>query len=420
MKVLVIGNGGRCHAIIDKLSESEKVDEIYVAPGNDGMLPLARRVDIKVEEKERLLAFALENHIDLTVVGPEASLATGIVDLFHENGLKIFGPSKMASRIETSKQFAKDLMKKYDIPTADYETFSDYDKALSYVHEKGTPIVIKYDGLAAGKGVVVAMQIKEAEKALKDMLLDDRFGPGKVVIEEYLEGPEFSFLCFVDNEKVYPLELSQDHKRAFDHDLGPNTGGMGCYSPLPFITDDDKKEALEKIMIPTAKAMVKEECPFSGVLYGGLMKTKKGIKVIEFNCRFGDPETEVVLPRLTSDLYDAFVSLIDHKEPVLTWDKDFYLGVVMASKGYPEHYSKGHLISGLEKVQGKIYFMGVKLIEGQYYTDGGRVLIVVNKGKTLLEARDKVMEDIARIHCDNLFYRSDIAYQAIDKGESHD
>jgi phosphoribosylamine---glycine ligase len=420
MKVLVIGNGGRCHAIIDKLSQSKKVDKIYCAPGNDGMLPLAERVDIKVEDKETLLLFALNHNIDLTVVGPEASLATGVVDLFLEHGLKIFGPTKKAAQIETSKQFAKELMKKYDIPTADFSTFDNYDEALEYVHRKGAPIVIKYDGLAGGKGVVVAMDIPQAEQALKDMLLDSKFGKDKVVIEEYLEGPEFSFLCLVDHENVYPLELSQDHKRAFDHDMGPNTGGMGAYSPLPFISEEDKKEALEKIMVPTAKAMVKEGCPFSGVLYGGLMKTKSGIKVIEFNCRFGDPETEVVLPRLDSDLYDAFMAIVEHKVPVLHWSKDSCIGIVMASKGYPEHYSKGYPISGLENVQGKIYFMGVRLKDGKYVTDGGRVLIVIGKGKTLVEAREKAMQDVRKIECENLFYRSDIAHYSIDKGESHD
>lgn len=420
MKVLVIGSGGRCHAIIDKLHESKYVDEIFVAPGNDGMTPLAKRVLIQVEEKEKLLQFALDNHIDLTVVGPEASLATGIVDLFTEHGLKIFGPTKRAARIETSKEFAKDLMKKYHIPTAEYASFDNYDAALTYVQKKGAPIVIKYDGLAAGKGVVVATDMKECSDALKDMLLNNKFGSDKVIIEDYLEGVEFSFLCFVDHENVYPLELSQDHKRAFDHNLGPNTGGMGAYSPLPFISEEDEKEALEKIMIPTAHAMVKEGCPFSGVLYGGLMKTKDGIKVIEFNCRFGDPETEVVLPRLNSDLFLAFSSIIEHKKPVLEWDNSYCLGVVLASKGYPGSYSKEHLIQGLENVQGKVYFMGVKKQDGQFYTDGGRVLIVVNKADSLLHAREKVLDDIKKIHCDNLFYRSDIAYYAIDKGENHD
>jgi len=304
-------------------------------------------------------------------------------------------------------------MAKYGIPTAGYQTFSVYEEAIDYVERHGIPIVIKYDGLAAGKGVVVAMSLKEAKAALKEMLVDGRFGKDKVVIEDYLEGPEFSFLCLVDGENVYPLELSQDHKRAFDHDEGLNTGGMGAYSPLPFITDTDKAYALENIMKPTARAMVREGCPFSGVLYGGLMKTKDGIKVIEFNCRFGDPETEVVLPRLTSDIAKAFLAIIHHERPVLTWTKKVCLGVVMASKGYPEHYEKGYPITGLEDVQGIVYYMGVDKKDKTIITHGGRVLIVVEKADTLKEARDLALKDIGRIHCRNLFYRHDIGHWAI-------
>ena len=351
MKVLVIGSGGREHAIIDKLSESTKVTEIFAAPGNPGMRN-ATLVNIKADNKEELLAFAKENNIDLTVVGPEVSLATGIVDLFKENNLKIFGPSKLATRIETSKEFAKELMAKYNIPTAKYKSFTSYEEAIEYVNLEGCPIVIKYDGLAQGKGVVVADSKQEAYDALKDMLLDDKFGSGKVVIEECLYGPEFSFMCLVDGKNVYPLELSQDHKRAFDNDLGPNTGGMGAYSPLPIISDSDKEYALEHIMKPVALALVNEGCPFTGILYGGLMKTNDGIKVIEFNARFGDPETEVVLPRLESDLYDVFMNVIDHKEVELKWKNNYCIGIVMASKGYPGNYSKMSEIRGLDKVSG--------------------------------------------------------------------
>jgi phosphoribosylamine--glycine ligase len=417
MKVLVIGSGGREHAIVDKLYESKLVDDIYVAPGNDGMEEIARLVPIAVEDKEELFRFALVNHVDLTVVGPEAALATGIVDLFEEHGLKIFGPSQAAAKIETSKEFAKNLMKKYDIPTAGFEAFSDANNALDYIHKKGAPIVIKYDGIAAGKGVTVAMTMEEAEKAIQEMLVDDKFGRDKVVIEDYLEGPEFSFLCLVDGEHVYPLELSQDHKRAFDFDKGPNTGGMGAYSPVSFLTKEDREEALHNIMEPTAKAMVEEGVPFRGVLYGGLMKTRDGIKVIEFNCRFGDPETEVVLPRLKSDLAKAFLDVIDHKEPELIWDEDTYVGIVMASKGYPEHYEKMKKIEGLDQVQSKIYYMGVKGDGDDLYTNGGRVLIVVSHAKTTLEARNKALDEIKKIKCDNLFYRSDIGHWAIDKEE---
>jgi phosphoribosylamine--glycine ligase len=413
MKVLVIGSGGREHAIIDKLSESSLVDKIYAAPGNDGMAKQAELVAISDTDVEALVKFALEKNIDLTVVGPEVSLAAGVVDAFKAKGLKIFGPDKKAARIESSKEYAKELMKKYHIPTADFQSFSSYEEAWNYVQEKGAPIVIKYDGLAAGKGVVVAMSLKEAQKALKDMLVDDKYGKDKVVIEEYLEGPEFSFLCFVDGKNVYPLELSQDHKRAFDDDEGPNTGGMGAYSPLPFITKEDREEALEKIMKPTAAALVDDDSSFTGVLYGGLMKTKDGIKVIEFNCRFGDPETEVVLPRLESDLFVAFNKVIDHEDPELVWDNQVCLGVVLASEGYPGSYEKMHAINGLEKVTGKVYAMGVKIVDGQTYNNGGRVLIIVEKADTVAKAREKALDDIKKIESDNLFYRSDIGHWAL-------
>ena len=413
MKVLVIGSGGREHAIIDKLSESSLVDKIYAAPGNDGMAKQAELVAISDTDVEALVKFALEKNIDLTVVGPEVSLAAGVVDAFKAKGLKIFGPDKKAARIESSKEYAKELMKKYHIPTADFQSFSSYEEAWNYVQEKGAPIVIKYDGLAAGKGVVVAMSLKEAQKALKDMLIDDKYGKDKVVIEEYLEGPEFCFLCFVDGKNVYPLELSQDHKRAFDDDEGPNTGGMGAYSPLPFITKEDREEALEKIMKPTAAALVDDDSSFTGVLYGGLMKTKDGIKVIEFNCRFGDPETEVVLPRLESDLFVAFNKVIDHEDPELVWDNQVCLGVVLASQGYPGSYEKMHAINGLEKVTGKVYAMGVKIVDGQTYNNGGRVLIIVEKADTVAKAREKALDDIKKIESDNLFYRSDIGHWAL-------
>ena len=414
MKVLVVGGGGREHAIVHALSKSSKVTEIYAAPGNAGISKLAMCVNIKDTDVSNLVEFAKSEKIDLVVVGPEASLAVGIIDALNEAGIKAFGPTKAAARIESSKNFAKDLMLKYDIPTARYEVFEDYESAISFVKISPFPTVIKYDGLAAGKGVVIAENYEEAEAALKDMLLDDKFGHGKVVIEEYLEGPEFSFMCFVDGENVYPLQLAQDHKRAYDGDKGPNTGGMGAYSPLPFITEADYDEALNKIMIPTAKAMVNEEIPFKGVLYGGLMKTKKGIKVIEFNCRFGDPETEVVLPRLKSDIYDAFMAIVDGKKPNLEWDSDATIGIVMASKGYPSDYQKGFVIENA--TSDNIYHMGTKFDEnGNYVTNGGRVLFVVAKAPTLEEANKKANELVKEIKCDNLFYRTDIGAKAYKK-----
>ena len=413
-KVLVVGGGGREHAIVHALSKSKKVTEIYAAPGNAGIAKLAVCVNIKDTEVEKIVEFAKAEKIDLVVVGPEASLALGIVDELKNNGIKVFGPTKAAARIESSKNFAKDLMLKYGIPTARYEVFDSYEEAMNFVKISPFPTVIKYDGLAAGKGVVIANNLEEADLALKDMLLDDKFGKGKVVIEDYLEGPEFSFMCFVNGENVYPLEMAQDHKRAYDNDKGPNTGGMGAYSPLPFINANDYNFALNEIMIKTAKALVNEDCSFTGVLYGGLMKTKKGIKVIEFNARFGDPETEVVLPRLTSDIYDAFNDVIDGKEPKLAWDTDATIGVVLASKGYPGEYKKGFIIEGADSDD--IYHMGTKVDEaGNLVTNGGRVLFAVAKGKTLEEANKKAIELVKSIKCDNLFYRKDIGAKAFRK-----
>ena len=413
-KVLVVGGGGREHAIVHALSKSKNVDEIYALPGNAGIAKLAMCVNIKDTEIDKIVEFAKSEAIDLVVVGPEASLAIGIIDKLEEANIKAFGPKMNAARIESSKEFAKELMVKYNIPTASFKSFTQYEDALEYVKANSFPTVIKYDGLAAGKGVVIAMNLDEAKEALKDMLLDDKFGHGKVVIEEYLEGPEFSFMCFVDHENVYPLEMAQDHKRAYDNDMGPNTGGMGAYSPLPFITKEDYDYAYNEIMVKTAKAMVSEGCPFTGVLYGGLMKTQNGIKVIEFNSRFGDPETEVVLPRLTSDIYDAFLAVVNHKKPVLTWDDSYTIGVVLASKGYPGAYKKGFIIENADSDD--IYHMGTKIDDnGNLVTNGGRVLFAVAKGKTLEEANKKANALVDEIKCENLFHRTDIGAKAYRK-----
>ena len=412
-KVLVVGGGGRCHAIVDALSRSPKVSKIYCAPGNAGIAAQAECVPLKDTQIEELKKFAVDNSVDLTVVGPEASLAAGIADVFHAAGLRIFGPSKAAATIESSKDFAKRLMSKYDVPTAAYETFEDYGKAVEYVRGHSMPVVLKYDGLAAGKGVVIPDTFVEAETVLREMLLDDMFGKGRVVIEDFLTGPEFSLMCFVDGERVYPMALSQDHKRAYEGDKGPNTGGMGAYSPLPFITDEDMEYSIEKIMKPVAAGLVKEGCPFKGVLYGGLMKTPDGIKVIEFNCRFGDPETEVVLPRLESDIYDIFSSIMAT------------MGFVMASKGYPGHYDKGFEIRGLDALENdpdiRVYHMGTAFARpedsgncsGGIITSGGRVLMVVGSGKDLHEAHDKALKAVEQIGCDNLFYRRDIGWRVL-------
>ncbi len=414
MKVLVIGGGGREHAICAALKKSNSVDKIYCAPGNAGIASIAECVAIGDTDVEALAAFAKQNVIDLTVVGPEASLAAGIADRFAEEGLRIFGASRRATQIESSKEFAKNLMRKYDIPTAEYAIFADYNEAIAYLEHRRTPIVIKYDGLAAGKGVVVAMTDDEARNALKDMLLDRKYGNAKVIMEDFMQGPEFSFMCFVGGENVYPMALAQDHKRAFDNDQGPNTGGMGAYSPLPFITEEDRTFALENIMKKTANALVAEGCPFYGVLYGGLMKTAKGIKVIEFNARFGDPETEVVLPLLKSDIFGVFNDIIDRRTPVLEWDTCASIGFVLASKGYPDSYEKGVEIKGLDRLKGvEVYHMGTKSEGDRLLTNGGRVLFVTALADTLGEAREHALNQIAKIECSNLFYRRDIGYQAV-------
>ena len=413
-RVLVIGGGGREHAIVYALSRSEQVGKIYCAPGNAGIADLAECVSVKDTDVEGLLAFAQSHNVDLTVVGPEAALAAGIVDTFRAAGIPVFGHTRAATQIESSKEFAKQIMTRYNVPTAGYQSFSDYDEARAYIAKGTFPVVLKYDGLAAGKGVVIAQDYDEAERTLRDMLVGEEFGKGKVVIEDYLTGPEFSFMCFVSGERVYPMPLAQDHKRAFDGDKGPNTGGMGAYTPLPFITREDEAFALEHILRATAKGMVQEGLPLSGVLYGGLMKTQQGIQVIEFNARFGDPETEVVLPLLDSDAYDVFYAIATGAElDDVRWHGKATVGVVLASNGYPAHYDKGYPITGTEDFDGLIFHMGTKSENGQLLTNGGRVMMCIATGKDIAEAQHKVYQEIEKIHCDNLFYRKDIAYQAL-------
>lgn len=418
MKVLVIGRGGREHALARKFHESKSVSKVFVAPGNAGMEDVAELTGINESNHDALIRFAKENDIALTVIGAEIPLINGLADEFTNEGLTVFGPSARAAEIEGSKTFAKDLMKKYDIATAAYETFTDFEKAKSYVEEVGIPIVIKADGLAAGKGVVVAKTMEDAIEALQDMLLNAKFGDAsqKVVIEEFLDGEEFSLMSFVNGDRVYPLAIAQDHKRAYDGDKGPNTGGMGAYSPVPQIPDVIVSKAIEQVVKPVAEALIEEGRFFTGVLYAGLIVTKKGTKVIEFNARFGDPETQVVLPRLQNDLAEAMLAVLRQEDYKLVWDQQPVLGVVVASKGYPSEYEKGCKISGLHDISEDvhIYHAGTKKDEaGEYMTDGGRVLLVTGKGKDLLSAQTKVYRELEKLHNDGLFWRKDIGHHAI-------
>ncbi|WP_374724381.1 phosphoribosylamine--glycine ligase [Calidifontibacillus erzurumensis] len=417
MKVLVVGRGGREHALAWKFAQSPIVDKVYVAPGNDGMTDVAELVDINENDHEALVRFAKEQGVSLTFIGPEAPLAAGIVNKFEEEGLRVFGPRKEAAIIEGSKSFAKNLMKKYNIPTAKYETFTSYEEAKAYIEKEGAPIVIKADGLAAGKGVVVAMTLEEALSAIDEMMNHAKFGEAssKVVIEEYLEGEEFSFMAFVKGEKVYPMVISQDHKRAYDGDQGPNTGGMGAYSPVPQIPDEAVEEALRTILQPTAKAMVAENRSFTGVLYAGLILTATGPKVIEFNARFGDPETQVVLPRLENDFALLIQDILEDNPVHLNWSNDAVIGVVLAAKGYPNEYEKGHVIHGLYNMSDDIFVFhaGTKKTEDCFMTNGGRVLLAATRGKDLQEAQKHLYKQLEKVHCDGLFYRKDIGYRAI-------
>ncbi|KHD85437.1 phosphoribosylamine--glycine ligase [Heyndrickxia ginsengihumi] len=412
MIVLVIGSGGREHAICKKVSESPLVEKIYCAPGNGGIAEVAEIVPIHETDFLSLISFAKERHIDLTIVGPEAPLSSGIVNEFRAAGLRIFGPTKEAATIESSKAFAKDLMKKYHIPTASYEVFHEYDAAKAYVEKIGAPIVIKADGLAAGKGVAVAMTLEEAQEALKTMMLEQKFGEAssQIVVEEFLDGEEFSLMAFVNEENVYPMVIARDHKRAFDGDKGPNTGGMGAYSPVPQISAEEVEQAVNQILIPTAAAMVKEGRSFGGVLYAGLIRTTAGIKVIEFNARFGDPETQVVLSRLESDLVQIILNLLNGEDPELYWSNDAVLGVVIASNGYPESYEKGVQLPELNELSSNlvVYHSGTRLDNERFFSNGGRVLFVGKKDTTLASARDSLYKELEKYTFDGFFYRKDI------------
>ncbi|MFJ6211107.1 phosphoribosylamine--glycine ligase [Lysinibacillus sp. NPDC092081] len=415
MNVLVIGSGGREHAIAKQFSISPSVNKVFVAPGNDGMRGDAEVVAIDAMDFAGLAQFAKENAVDLTFVGPEQLLAEGIVDFFNTRGLRIFGPTKEAAQIESSKSYAKDIMNKYHIPTAAHETFTEADKAIAYIKEQGAPIVIKADGLAAGKGVVVAMTEEEAVEAVKDMIGNQRFGESssRVVIEEFLDGEEFSFMSFVHKGQIYPMVIAQDHKRAYDGDKGPNTGGMGAYSPVPQISKEVVDIAYKTIVEPTVKGMEADGVSFTGILYVGLILTKNGPKVIEFNARFGDPETQVVLPRMASDFGEFMMALMDEKPFDLQWSEEAMLGVVIAAEGYPRDVEKGNALPNLEALSAShaVFHAGTKFVDENFVGNGGRVLLVGAKAATLKEAQEKVYAGIATEKWDNFFFRKDIGWR---------
>lgn len=420
MNILVIGSGGREHAICKKLVESPIVSKVYCAKGNAAMVRDGiQLVDIAEDNHTELIAFAKEKQVAWSFIGPEVPLLNGIVDDFEAAGLVAFGPNKKAALIEGSKDFAKELMTKYKIPTARYQTFTDYDAALAYVTKQGVPIVIKADGLAAGKGVVVAEDMNDATLALKDMLLDEKFGgsSNKVVIEEFLTGEEFSLLAFVKNDKVYPMVISQDHKRAYEGDKGPNTGGMGAYTPVPQISDEVVDEAIEKVLKPAAHGMIAEGRPFTGILYAGLIATEFGPKVIEFNARFGDPETQVVLKRLKTDLAAIVQALLADEEPLIEWETSgFEVGVVVAAEGYPAEYATEISLPDFSSFSEDVtlYGAGIKTdIQQELVSNGGRIYLVGASGKTLEEAREKVYQELTKVNTAGTFYRMDIGHRGL-------
>ena len=421
MKILVIGSGGREHALAWKLAQSVKIQKIYVAPGNGGTALDSRFENVDITQPEELAEFAIQNDVFLTVVGPEAPLASGIVNIFRSKNLKIFGPTKEAAQLESSKDFAKAFMERHGIPTAKYQTFSDLAAAHRYIDEQGAPIVIKADGLAAGKGVIVAISLQEAHDAIDMMLSDNKLGDAgaRVVIEEFLEGEEASFIVLVDGKNILPLATSQDHKRLLDNDQGPNTGGMGAYSPAPIVTPALHARVLREIITPTVNGMKKDGIPFTGFLYAGLMIDKDGHpKTLEFNCRMGDPETQPIMSRLKSDLVyvmeHAVNGTLDTVE--LEWDRRIALGVVLAAAGYPENPAKGAVINGIPKeTENQVVFhAGTKLDdEGKLVTSGGRVLCVVGLADTMRTAQKTAYDAVESIHFDGVQYRRDIGWRAL-------
>ncbi|HEM3571544.1 phosphoribosylamine--glycine ligase [Streptococcus suis] len=419
MKLLVVGSGGREHAIAKKLLDSDQVEQVFVAPGNDGMtLDGIELVNIGISEHSALINFAKEHDVAWTFVGPDDALAAGMVDDFEQAGLKAFGPSRLAAELEWSKDFAKQIMVKYGIPTAAFGTFSNFEEAKSYIEEQGAPIVVKADGLALGKGVVVAETVEQAVEAAREMLLDNKFGDSgaRVVIEEFLAGEEFSLFALVNGDQFYILPTAQDHKRAFDGDQGPNTGGMGAYAPVSHLPQSVVDRAVDTIVKPILEGMIAEGRSYLGVLYGGLILTEQGPKVIEFNARFGDPETQIILPRLTSDFAQNIDDIL-HKRPTqLAWlDKGVTLGVVVASNGYPLDYEKGVTLP--EKTKGDIttYYAGARFAENSraLLSNGGRVYMLVTTADTVQEAQEKIYLELKNQDTTGHFYRTDIGSKAV-------
>ncbi len=415
MNVLVIGSGGREHALCYAIKKSKKLTNLYAIPGNPGIAKIAKCFDLNPMNNDEIKNFVIKEKIDLIIPGSEVYLENGITDAFANLPVDVFGPTIKATQIESSKEYAKALMEKHKIPTASYKVFTDYDEAKEYILNNKIPTVIKYDGLAGGKGVVVATTEKEALDAIFVMLKEKKYGNSKVIVEEYLEGPEFSLMCFVNNGTVVPMPIAQDHKRLLDNDLGPNTGGMGIYSSVPIISDSVIQDAYDNIMVPTVEAMMKEGNPFTGFLYGGLMLTTEGPKVIEFNARFGDPETEVILPKLESDFLEIIERILDEKSLVIRWSSDYYVGVVMASKGYPNTYSKGYQIDGLDTVEDIVFHMGTKEENGVIKTNGGRVLLVIGHDETLERAIENAYKNVSKIKCENLMFRTDIGKKSVKR-----